>query len=354
MMSDRRARVLLEAVVFFSLCLGTTSLAALVPRVIRAPFWLSLFIVWGALALAALIASYVLGDPTAALYLSFVVVVVTLLFRAAQRRWSWVGTQLFSNVVLASLAYLVYAAWQTYARGLSAGVMAASTLLLLFEIAALALSVSYAFEIVDVLSRRERPLTRPRSQSQPWVALQVASYNEPVDILRPTLESLARLDYPHLIVQVVDNNTSDPAVWQPLQQLCEQLGPRFQFLHLEPWPGFKAGALNEATRRLAPQVEIIGIIDADYIVEPHFLQAMVGHFDDPTVAFAQSSQNYRDWQDSSYLRGLFYSFRYFFDVTMPARAHRNAIIFCGTMGLIRRSALTEIGGLRGRDDAARL
>src|SRR5438309_9873338 len=133
MMSDRRARVLLEAVVFFSLCLGTTSLAALVPRVIRAPFWLSLFIVWGALALAALIASYVLGDPTAALYLSFVVVVVTLLFRAAQRRWSWVGTQLFSNVVLASLAYLVYAAWQTYARGLSAGVMAASTLLLLFE-----------------------------------------------------------------------------------------------------------------------------------------------------------------------------------------------------------------------------
>ena len=336
--------MLLEAVVFFSLCLGTTSLAALVPRVIRAPFWLSLFIVCGALALAALIASYVLGDPTAALYLSFVVVVVTLLFRAAQRRWSWVGTQLFSSVVLASLAYLVYAAWQTYARSLSAGVMAASTLLLLFEIAALALSVSYAFEIVDVLSRRERPLTRPRSQSQPWVALQVASYNEPVDILRPTLESLARLDYPHLIVQVVDNNTSDPAVWQPLQQLCEQLGPRFQFLHLEPWPGFKAGALNEATRRLAPQVEIIGIIDADYIVEPHFLQAMVGHFDDPTVAFAQSSQNYRDWQDSSYLRGLFYSFRYFFDVTMPARAHRNAIIFCGTMGLIRRSALTEIGG----------
>src|SRR5437879_7642613 len=222
--------------------------------------------------------------------------------------------------------------------------MAASTLLLLFEIAALALSVSYAFEIVDVLSRRERPLTRPRSQSQPWVALQVASYNEPVDILRPTLESLARLDYPHLIVQVLDNHTSDRAVGQPLQQLCEQLGPRFQFLHLEPWPGFKAGALNEATRRLAPQVEIIGIIDADYIVEPHFLQAMVGHFDDPTVAFAQSSQNYRDWQDSSYLRGLFYSFRYFFDVTMPARAHRNAIIFCGTMGLIRRSALEEVGG----------
>jgi hypothetical protein len=31
-------------------------------------------------------------------------------------------------------------------------------------------------------------------------------------------------------------------------------------------------------------------------------------------------------------------------VTMPARAHRNAIIFCGTMGLLRRRVVDEIGG----------
>ena len=29
---------------------------------------------------------------------------------------------------------------------------------------------------------------------------------------------------------------------------------------------------------------------------------------------------------------------------MPARAHRNAIIFAGTMGVIRRSAFDQIGG----------
>src|SRR5205807_1387350 len=55
-------------------------------------------------------------------------------------------------------------------------------------------------------------------------------------------------------------------------------------------------------------------------------------------------QNYRDWKDSGYLRGLFYSYRYFFDITMPARANRNAIIFAGTMGLIRRSAFERVGG----------
>jgi len=221
-----------------------------------------------------------------------------------------------------------------------------STLLLLLEIGALGLGVSYAFEILDVLGRRssrdERaipPLTR-----QPWVAVQVPTYNEPVEVVRPTLEALARVRYDNLIVQVVDNNTKDAAVWQPLQQLCEELGPRFQFLHLDPWPGFKAGACNEATRRLPDEVEIIGIVDADYVVNEHWLQDVMGHFDDPQVAFVQSSQHYRDWEDSPYLRGLFYSYRYFFDVTMPCRDHRNAIIFCGTMGLIRRDLLQQIGG----------
>jgi len=79
-------------------------------------------------------------------------------------------------------------------------------------------------------------------------------------------------------------------------------------------------------------------------VEPGWLHDTVGHFADPQVAFVQTPQHYRDWEDDRYLRGLFYSYRYFFDVTMPSRANRNAIIFAGTMGLIRRSVFDEIGG----------
>ena len=336
--------MILQALVVFSLALAGSTVLALIPRVISARSWLSLPLGAAALAFSAWAAWEILGDLGVARTDTIVVAVTVLLVRLLLRRWSWVGALLFVSVALSSLAYLVYAATLTYAAGLSALVIVASTVLLLLEIAALALSVSYAFEIVDVLSRRDLPLVRPISRTRPWVALQVATYNEPVDIVQRTLEALARIDYERLIVQVVDNNTSDPELWVPLQQLCERLGPRFQFLHLEPWPGFKAGALNEATRRLAPQVEVLGIVDADYIVQPDFLESMVGHFDDPSVAFVQSAQNYREWGDSLYLRGLFYSFRYFFDVTMPSRAHRNAIIFAGTMGLIRRTALAEIGG----------
>ena len=338
--------MLFELVVFFSLAVGTTSLVAMPGRMIRVRWWLAVPVMLIAVAGAAAAAWAILRDPSASEWFSVVLVVATVVARLGlgRRRWSWLASQLFVSVVLASLSYLAYAAFQTYSRGLPPAVVVLSTLLLLLEVCALALAVSYAFEVADVLGRRDGVPVQPEPTGAPWVALQVATYNEPVDLVSETLMSLARLDYPNFIVQVVDNNTTDPALWRPLEELCRQLGPRFQFMHLEPWPGFKAGALNEATRRLPHEIEIIGIIDADYIVMPDFLRHMVGHFDDPQVAFAQSSQNYREWRDSSYLRGLFYSFRYFFDVTMTARAHRNAIIFCGTMGLIRRSVLDEIGG----------
>ena len=335
----------LELLVFSCLALGVTTLTVLLPGVVASRLWAGLPFGLAALAGAALLSAVILGDASAAVILGGAAVAATALTHLRQRGWSWMGAQLFAMVVLASVGYLTYAALQSYDAGLGPGAMVASTLLLVLEFAALGLSVSYAFEIVDVLARRDNP--RPavaRDAPEPWVALQLPTYNEPVELVQRTLEALARVDYPNLCVQVVDNNTKDEALWRPVEELCARLGPRFTFLHLDPWPGFKAGALNEATRRLPDHIEIIGIVDADYDVVPHFLRATIPHFSDPRVAFVQSSQHYRDWEDSPYLRGLFYSFRYFFDITMPTRAHRNAIIFAGTMGLIRRSALEEIGG----------
>jgi len=336
--------MVLETLLYFALLLVTTTVFVVLPGTINARFWVALPAC--ALALAATAAAFVgiEHDGPGASTLTLIAVMLVVLMRGLQPRWSFLGAQLFVAVSMASLAYLVYAALQTFLAGLPLVAVIASVILLCFEICALLLSVSFSFEICDVLSRRRVPRVVPPLIRLPWVALQVPSYNEPVEVVRPTLEALAQVSYPNLIVQVVDNNTTDEAVWRPLEQLCEELGPRFTFVHLEDWPGFKAGALNESTKYLPEQVEILGIVDADYRVHPQWLQDTIGHFEDPAVAFVQTSQHYRDWGDNKYLRGLFYSFRYFFDITMPARSHRNAIIFCGTMGLIRRSAFNEIGG----------
>ena len=246
-----------------------------------------------------------------------------------------------ATVVIAGV--LLTVTFTTHAPALGFGL---SLVLVVMELGALALTLGFAYEITSALGRDTPVGSVPLTfrTYRPRVCLQVPAYNEPPDILRQTLEALSRLDYPEFTVQVIVNNTTDPGLWRPVEEDCRRLGPRFHFIYLPSWPGFKAGALNEATRRLEADVEIVGIVDADYIVQPDFLKACVPFFASPDVAFVQTPQHYRDWQDSPYLRGLFYAYRYFFDVTMVARARVNAIIFGGTMGLIRVAALQEIGG----------
>ncbi|HKD89525.1 MAG TPA: glycosyltransferase family 2 protein, partial [Streptosporangiaceae bacterium] len=118
-----------------------------------------------------------------------------------------------------------------------------------------------------------------------------------------------------------------------------------KFKHLENWPGYKSGALNYALREMTdPRAEIIGVIDSDYQLAPGFLRRCAALFADPWVGFTQAPQDYRGWQRARYYRRLYYSYSYFFAVSQPSRNERDGAIFAGTMGLIRRVALEQLGG----------
>jgi hypothetical protein len=67
-------------------------------------------------------------------------------------------------------------------------------------------------------------------------------------------------------------------------------------------------------------------------------------FTDPWIGFIQAPQDYRGWRGAPYYRRLYYSYKYFFAVSQPSRNERDGAIFAGTMGLIRRVALDELGG----------
>ena len=173
-------------------------------------------------------------------------------------------------------------------------------------------------------------------------------------MLIETLDALARLDYPDYEVIVVDNNTQDEAVWRPVEQHCAQLGARFRFFHVDPLPGFKAGALNFALARTAPDAQIVAVIDSDYQVEPNWLRDLVPAFAEPKVAIVQAPQDYRDGGESAFKAMCYAEYRGFFLIGMITRNERNAIIQHGTMTLVRRQALDRrrrLGGVvhhRGR------
>ena len=59
------------------------------------------------------------------------------------------------------------------------------------------------------------------------VSLQVPAYNEPVEVVEKTLDSLAQLNYPNFEVLVVDNNTPLQETWRPLEEFAAGWAPTF-------------------------------------------------------------------------------------------------------------------------------
>jgi exo-beta-1,3-glucanase (GH17 family)/cellulose synthase/poly-beta-1,6-N-acetylglucosamine synthase-like glycosyltransferase len=181
----------------------------------------------------------------------------------------------------------------------------------------------------------------------PKVSIHVPAYFEPPDMLKQTLDAVSRLDYPNFECVVIINNTPDPEFWQPIQDHCRVLGERFKFINAEKVEGFKAGALRIAMERTAVDAEIIGIIDADYVVQPDWLKDLVPVFADPRVGLVQAPQDHRDGDRSLMHYIMNGEYAGFFDIGMVQRNEVNAIIVHGTMCLIRRAAMDMAGGWAG-------
>ncbi len=177
----------------------------------------------------------------------------------------------------------------------------------------------------------------------PRVSIHLACCNEPPEMVIATLESLRKLDYPNFEVLVVDNNTKDEALWRPVEAYVARQDSRFRFFHLPSWPGFKAGALNFALEQTDPNAEIIGVVDADYVVRSDWLRSLVAHFDDARVAVVQTPQSHREWGRQVFRRMMNFEYDGFFRIGMHHRNERDAIIQHGTMTLIRAGALREQG-----------
>ncbi|MGA2995435.1 glycosyltransferase [Bradyrhizobium sp.] len=191
------------------------------------------------------------------------------------------------------------------------------------------------------------PATIGGDVSFPKVSIHIPAYFEPVEMLKATLDAVARLDYPNFECVVIINNTPDPAFWQPIQDHCRALGERFKFINAEKVQGFKAGALRIAMERTAADAEIIGIIDADYVVSSDWLKDLVPVFADPRVGLVQAPQDHRDGDRSLMHYIMNGEYAGFFDIGMVQRNEENAIIVHGTMCLIRRAAMDMAGGWAG-------
>jgi exo-beta-1,3-glucanase (GH17 family)/cellulose synthase/poly-beta-1,6-N-acetylglucosamine synthase-like glycosyltransferase len=196
------------------------------------------------------------------------------------------------------------------------------------------------------LGRRPRRLLHeavPEAGPQPMVSIHIPACREHPDMLKKTLNSVAALDYPNFECIVVVNNTPDPAMWQPIEAHCQALGPQFKFVREDKLEGFKAGALRLALAATSPAAEIIGILDADYVVDQRWLRHLVPAFADPRVGIVQAPQDHRDGDQSLMHQAMDAEYAGFFDIGMVYRNEADGIVVHGTMCLINRKALEQGG-----------
>jgi cellulose synthase/poly-beta-1,6-N-acetylglucosamine synthase-like glycosyltransferase len=304
----------------------------------------------GAVAIAAFscfVTAELWGLPAGSLEMgAYLLAIFSVIVIVLRPDFGVVGPIFYASYAAAGCAFLAFAAVVAFGAAHSVAEAVTSSFLLVLDLIAFIVWTSNVNYASDVLcrTRHSRPMPKADPGYVPMVSLHIPAHNEPPELLINTIKAAERIDYPNFEVVVIDNNTSDPAVWGPVEEYCRDR-ERVRFVHVAPLPGYKAGACNLALRRYTdPRAEIIGLIDADDVVQPHYLRETVPYFSDPRLGFLQTFEGNRDYEGSAYYTACVDSYQAFYLATMSSRNERDSVPFVGTMGLFRRSALVEIGG----------
>src|SRR5215475_1882011 len=253
------------------------------------------------------------------------------------------GRSFLAVVVYAAATIAVWVIYDFTQQYMTVSSVVSGVLLLLGMLGVLLVLLAEAHEWAEAhwvaYRRRLGAPILSNTGAQPKVSIHVPAYNEPPAMLIETLDALARLDYPDYEVLVIDNNTREEAVWRPVEAHCAALGARFRFFHVAPLAGFKAGALNYALDRTAPDAAIVAVIDSDYVVDARWLRDLTPAFQDERIAIVQAPQDYRDAGENAFKAMCYAEYRGFFQIGMITRNERNAIIQHGTMTMVRRRQL---------------
>lgn len=238
---------------------------------------------------------------------------------------------------------LAYLTWRL-AFTLPAGSWNRSVAFTLIGFEALPL-IGLVFKTVTLWSIDAHAPTPVRSDTEGrTVTVLIPTYNEPVDVIAPTVAASCALEPAHETWVLDDGNRP----W--VADMCRALGARY--VSREQHDHAKAGNLNHALSIMEAEeaagvepTEIIAVLDCDHVPLPTFLTATLGWFHDPKIALVQGPQAFYNagaFDDDGFTgeQGLF------FNVLMPARHHAGVGPFwCGSTSLLRVSALREIGGV---------
>jgi cellulose synthase (UDP-forming) len=179
--------------------------------------------------------------------------------------------------------------------------------------------------------RRADPPPAPRGRS---VDVFIATYNEPLDIVVRTAVAARNMSYPHKTWILDDGDRPEFAA------AAKRIGVGY-ITRGPDWEGrprfAKAGNVNNALFQTSG--EFIAIFDCDQVPEPHFLDRVLGYFDDPEIAFVQTPQHFWNVPRSDPLGS---QAELFYGPIQQGKDGWGAAFFCGSNAVLRREALMAL------------
>ena len=170
------------------------------------------------------------------------------------------------------------------------------------------------------------------------VAVLIATYNEPEEVLLPTIAASVTLAPTHETWVLDDGRREN------IRELATSLGARY--LTRPDNVGAKAGNLNHALGKI--DADVVAVLDADHVPLPNFLTNTLGYFEDPDVALVQTPQDFynRDsFEHSDHGESRFNEEAVFYRVIAPGKNRWGGAFWCGTSALVRVEALQSVGGV---------
>lgn len=214
-------------------------------------------------------------------------------------------------------------------------------LLLLAECYAWLVLVLGYFQTARPLRREPVPLPDDASR-WPTVDIYIPTYNEPLSVVAPTVIAALAMDWPRdkLRVYVLDDGRRDEVRRRAAECGAEYIA-RPDNRHA------KAGNLNYALAHT--RGEFVAVFDCDHVATRSFLGSVMGWFlRDARLALVQTPHHFFSPDPFERNLGLFRNVpnegELFHGLIQDGNDLWNATFFCGSCGVLRRSALQEIGG----------
>lgn len=304
--------------------------AVLLPLLVAVVFLIRMPLSWIDQAMFSgliIVCCMVTGRLSSSRYVTSLLTIISIFCTLRYATWRWSS----------SISYLNNSGWHVEIVGLIFALM-----LLSAETYSVIILLLGYFQSSRPL--RRKPMSMPADLSEwPTVDVFIPTYNEPLDVVRPTVLAAMEIDYPRdkMKVYILDDGRREE-----FRRFAEECGSGY--LTRTDNKHAKAGNINAAMKKTSG--EYIAIFDCDHIATRSFLQLTMGWFGkDEKLALVQTPHHFYSPDPFERNLDLFRKIpnegALFYGVVQDGNDLWNATFFCGSCAVIKREPLESIGGI---------